>query len=267
MLLKHFKYRYQAPEPGDDGATGSAAPPADPPPPPPANTFSKEDVDAREAKMRRAYERKMRELEASHAKALADLEAKIETSSPTQPPSDGEGAGQLEIAQKRWERERQELQGKIESLNSNFEKEKQNRLNLQKERLLDDALASVGVSKENLMVARRYFEPDIQWDELDQEWMYRTNKGHMVPILDGVEEFIPDTLRPPKIARGGAGTQAGVPARVQRAQRELEQEKARLAELKNAVQKNPRDNSLLANWTTQKHKVAQMERNLSNSTK
>jgi len=233
-------------------------------------SYSEDEVNNREAKMRRSYERRMREMQAEFDKKIAGLEAKISTTPPPPPPSadsDSQDSGKIELLTRRWEQREKELQAQIDAQNTAMEQERKRRLELQRSRMLDDALLKAGVSEKNMKIARRYFGPDVVWDELDETFMFKTPSGNMVSIDDGVQEFLPDNLKPSKILRGGAGTHGGMPSsNATRSQRALDEAKAKLAEYKAAATKNP-NNALMSQFSKQKQIVARMERELRNATK
>lgn len=264
-MITFNKYRFFNAEEGDDAA-GASTGVADPPPPP-TKTFTQKELDEQAAKTRRAYDRKMRELEAAHAKALADKEAEFEALKSKVSSPDPTDAGNFEIAQKRWEREREELKNQIAQLQSKLENEEKTRLNLQKDRLIDDALTKAGIEEKHRVLARRFIEPQVAWDELDSTYMFKTDMNNLISIDEAVQEFLPDSVKPPKVRQGGAGTQAGIPARAQRIQREIEREKQILTKLEKAAQSRRSDNSAFTAWTQQKRKVADLEKQLSAAVK
>jgi len=256
-------------EDDDLNGGGVGAPPAPPvaavePPKPPVLTQA--EIDGREARMRKANDRKIRELEASHTKQLAEIKAQL-AARPNAPAPNAAEEGQLEIQQRRHERDMQEMRAQVEALQANSENERKLRMSLERDRLVDDALASAGVTEKNVKAARRYFMPDIEFDDLDQAWMFKNEKGNLLSIHDAVQEYLPDSLKPSKIARGGAGTQGGVPARQASAQRGLDEAKKELAQIEAQVSKRPNDNGLLTQYTRKKQQVRQLESDLKSATK
>ncbi len=255
-------------EESDLSGGGVGAPPAPPPAavePPAPGMLTQSEVDGREARMRKANDRKLREMEASHKKQIEEIKAQISSSAPPAPNASEEG--QLEIQQRRYERQLEDMRAQVEALQANTENERKLRMNLQRDRLVDDALAGAGVTEKNVKAARRYFMPDIEFDELDQAWMFKNEKGNLLSISDAVSEYLPDSLKPSKIARGGAGTQGGVPQRAQRAQRGLDEAKKELSDLQAKIAKNPNDNGLLTQFTRKKQQVRQLESDLKSATK
>ncbi len=260
-------YLYLAPEEGGEGGVAAAppVPPADPVEPTPV-TYTQAEVDGREARARRAHERKLRELEAEFKKKIDALEAKV-NAAPAPTPIDPTEEGKVEILQRRHERTIQELNERIAAQEAAVEAERQKRMDLQRDKLLDDALSNAGVASKNLKAARRFFLPDIVFDELDAKWMFQSPSGSLSDIEDAVQEYLPDSLKPSKIARGGAGTQGGIPARAARAQRSLDEAKQALAQMKADCAKRPNDNGLLTKFTRQKQLVQQLESDLKSATK
>jgi len=260
-IFGHNTYRYMQPESDDGSGSGGSTtvtPPA--PPAPPADTFTKAEVDNREAKMRRTFERKQREQEAAFQKQLDELKAKVNAPAPipATPAATGD-EGRLELLEARWAREREDLVNRIAAQEATASQEKKTRMDLQRDRQLDDALQTAGVAEKNFKLARRYFAPDIIWDELDQEWMFKSTTGNLLTIVDGVQEYLPENLKPSRIANGGAGTQSGLPGRALRAQRTLDEAKVKLQELHDAAMKNKTDNAALARFSAQKTLVRSLE--------
>lgn len=252
-----------------DDPAGAGAPPA-PPAPPPTKTYSQQEKDADEAKLRRKYEREAREAAQAAKEREAELEAKLNaptppappTPAPGTPPADPQAAGNLEIMEARWKREREEQQRQLDEVKELAEKEKQTRLNLQRDQLLDNALRQAGVQSKHMLQARRNFLPQIEWDKVDEKWMYRTQKGNLVEILDGVAEELPDNLKPSRMPNGGAGNTGGIPASKQAKHRELEAAKQTLAQLKEKHRLGGGKQSDLAAFTAQKRVVDSLERGL-----
>lgn len=265
-ILGNNRYLYLAPEDGEGGvAAAPPAPPADPVEPT-VVTYTQEQVDGREARARRAHERKLREIEAEFTKKIQALEAKVNAPLPpvlADPTEDGK----VEILTRRHQRTIEEMEARIAAQEQAVETERKKRMELERDRLLDDALSAAGVTEKNLKAARRFFLPDIEFDEIDAKWMIRTPSGALTDIADAVQEYLPDGLKPSKIARGGAGTQGGVPARAQRAQRALEEARQKLASLKADCAKRPNDNGILTHFTRQKQLVRQLESDFKSATK
>lgn len=253
-------------EAGPEGDSGSATTTA-PPPPPPARTFTQDDLDQAAAKQRRAYERNAREQQADFDRKLAEAQAKAGTQTTQTPTDDPTGAGLYEVEKARWERSQAELKAQIERLEGGLATERQTRKELERDRQLDEAMAAVGIPEKNFKLARRFFLPDIVWDEIDGAWLFKTPKDNLIGIRDGVEEFLPENLRPSRIRNGGAGTSGGLPAAAARTQRDLEQAKAALAQAEAALKKRPSDNALLTKFSTAKQKVKQLELDLAKSIK
>lgn len=270
MLLFGMTRLYM--EGAGDPPAGGGAPPA-PPAPPPAKTFTQQQKDADEAKLRRKYDRQLKEQQQALEKAQQEAEEARKklaardanplppTPNPTPDPNDP-NAGQLEILQKRFEREREEREREINALREQTEKERQTRLKLQRDQQLDQALREAGVQSKHMVQARRYFLPQIEWDKVDEKWAFRTLKGNIVDIVDGVSEELPDNLKPSRMPNGGAGNVNGTPAAQQQKARALKEAEALLAELKDKHRRGGGKQSDLAAFTAQKRVVDQLKRAL-----
>lgn len=272
------KHLYMSPDgdgAGGGGGTssGTATPPAPPAPAPPApKTYTQQEKDTDEAKLRRRYDREIKELKQTAAKQTASIEElKAQATNPlppsiTPPASDGSTEGRIELLEKRYARTEEELNTKIQAAQDAAEQEKQTRLRLQRDQKLDEALREAGVLGKHMIQARRYFLPQVEWDELEGEtggWVFRTRDKNFVPILDGVAEELPDNLKPSKMKHGGAGNMSGLPQHQQRKQRELEDAKKELAELKEVHRQRGGKNSDMMAFTKQKRLVEALERELS----
>lgn len=273
------KHLYMAPDDpaaggGGGGGANPPAPPA-PPEPPAAASYTQQQKDADEAKLRRRYEREIKATKKQLEEQAAELEAfkQREAANPLppsiQPPAPG-GAppadgGRLELLEKRFARTEQELNDRVKAAEEAAAKEKASRLGLQRDQLLDDAIRNAGVMSKHTTQARRYFLSQVEWDDLEGEhggWMFRTVKGNLVPIEDGVAEELPDNLKPSRMPHGGAGNTNGLPASKQRKTRELEEAKKKLSDLKLAYSRGGGKSSDMMAFTRQKGVVKQLEREL-----
>lgn len=261
---KHF---YCAPE---DDAAGSGSATSDaaiktPPAPPEVKdkTYTQKEKDADEAKLRRRYDREIKEQKQKIdqlTSSIEELKSKVDRS--THDPVDPVAAGQQEIEQRRYQREMEELRAQIAETKTAAETERQKRLELEKSQLLDNALLSAGVNEKHMLMARRYFAPQIVWDDLDQKWMFTTKNNNLVEIADGVQEELPDNLKPSALQRGGAGTNSGLPVHKQRKAKELEEAEKKLQDLKEAARRNGRDQTAFAAFTRQKRVVQLLQQEL-----
>lgn len=270
---------YMAPEgdgagAGGGGSTGTQDPPNPPAPPEPPKTYSQKEKDADEAKLRRRYDREIKELKKQleqQNEAIESLKKKPDPVPPsTNPSGDPTTDGRLELLEKRFARTEEELNEKIKAADQRAEAEKRTRLNLQRDQLLDEALRDAGVMGKHMTQARRFFLPQVEWDDLEGDnggWMFRTRNGNIVPIMDGVAEELPDNLKPSKMKHGGAGNTNGLPGQQQRKHRELEDAKKKLAELKEAHRRGGGKQSDMMAFTKQKKLVQALERELSTPNK
>jgi hypothetical protein len=259
-------------EENDPPGGGSGGPP--PPPAPPSDkTYSQKEKDKDEAALRRRYDREIKQLKVENEKLSAeitDIKEMLKSSPPPPPtppvpgapPADPHAAGQAELDQRRRDRELAEMNERISIAEKAAADEKQKRLELEKQQLLDDAIVSAGVTEKKMKMARRYFLPQVEWDDLDAKWMFRLSSGSLVEIADGVEAELPDSLKPSLLQQGGAGTQAGMPLQRQRKTKELEEAEAKLKTLKEAAAKNGRNHGALSQFTRQKRVVERLRNEL-----
>ena len=264
-MLKHLLDKsnvYMAPDGAEDGGGTTATAPVEETPTA-AKALTEAEVNKREAALRRKYERQIAELEKKNQTtdaALAEIKAQM-VAQPKEPePSDV--AGKLELVEKRWQRDREELQQRIAAAERKAEEERQRRLDMQREQALSDAIGGAGVTGGNAEVARRFFLPQVVWDEVDEGWVFKTRSGNHVSVQDGVLEEMPDTLKPSKLRNGGAGTSGGVPAARARKQKDLEDAEAELKRLLEAGSKQGGTQQVLVAYTQQKRKVEQLRREL-----
>lgn len=261
-MLKHLmRGVLMAPQSDDDegGTTTDEAPP----PPAGDGLVSRKEADAQAAKLRRSYERKLKEQEQRMEKLEKQLEEVRKAGAPPPPPiEDPTVAGQLELIQKKHEREREEMLHKIGLLEQDRDTERKQRRQVERDRQIDDALLLAGVADSAKVAAARYFLPNIEWDEVDACWMFKTRGGNLVSIAEGVAEEMPDFFKAPRTNRGGAGTTNGTPPRKAAVQKELETAQAKLKELQDTVKRQPQNNGALQSYNRHKRVVADLERKL-----
>ncbi len=274
----HFYYRrfFHAPDDGsDDGGGGSDdTPPADdsPPPDPKVKTFTEKDVNAREAALRRRYDREIKELKHKYSTRdteIEDLKSKIAAmegggnQDNSSEPRDTEG--RIELLEKRWARTEEDLNSKIKAAEKIAQEERERRLSLEREQLLRDALVAAGIDDKKKKAAERYFAPQIKWDTIDEAWAYETENGNLVPIVDGVSEELPDIFKPSKMKRGGSGSSTGSPGAKVRKHKELEIEEKKLAEIKRKVASSGGRSASMLEFTRQKRRVNELRAELGSS--
>lgn len=259
------KHLYMMPE-GDDSG-GGGAPPA-PPAPPEEQMISKAEADKQAAQQRRKHDRQMKEMQKKMEEQQAELEKLKSKPAPPTPPNGnpnptGDPAvdGKLEIMEAKFSRQIEDLQGQVQSANEAAEAERQKRLQLERQQLIDKALAEAGVVTKHLVQARRFFDPQIEWDQLEERWMFRTQSGNIVEIAEGVAAEMPDNLKSTKM-KGGAGTTAGMPAKKKAQHDALQAAKKRMTEIQAEMKKAGPKNHLLAQFSRAKNEVARLEKEL-----
>jgi len=258
----------------DDGAGGSGGdqgndPPPDPnPDPPPAKSFSEKEVNAREAQLRRRYDREIKELKQEREKqqqALTELKEELTQIHGNTPNGNGDdpldGDGRLKLLEQRFKRSEEELNKRIQEAEKKADDERQTRLNMERAQSLDKALEKADCKSKNMEMARRFFREQIVWDDVDSDWAFKLRTGELVPLPEGIDAELPDEWKVPK-NQGGAGTTGGVTTSSTRRQHALQQEEAKLKELKQACNMNPHDRSKLVAFTQQKRKVQALREGL-----
>jgi hypothetical protein len=262
---KHLYLEEEQDPTGAAGAGGTVTDPKPPADPEPADeSFSKKQVDQREAKLRRRYDREIRELK----QEMEALKTQAKTQEPPLDPQHdpnpepGDLAGRIELMEKRFTRREAELQEKIDQSRSLYEDERQKRLSVEKDRLLQDALTAAGVAEKNRLAAERYFRPQIIWDKVDEVWAFETKQKNVVPILDGVAEEMPDIFKPSKLAHGGAGTGQGAPAARNQLARELDAAEKELGALKDKAMRNQARGEFMRAFTLKKAEVEALRKRL-----
>jgi chromosome segregation ATPase len=164
--------------------------------------------------------------------------------------------GEIELLQKQYDRQISALQQSLDQEKQARERAELARKQGERDRLLDEALTSARCL--DMKAGRRFFGPQIEWDDLDQKWMFKTEKGNLVEIADGVAEEMPDYLKPPVMGSGGSGSQSGSP-RVAAKRAELEKLRKDLESAKRKVSQSPNDNTLVLTVTQLKKKIQQLE--------
>lgn len=238
MLFKHlypYSRFFHAP---DDDAGGGGGGPDDPPSPP--KTYSEDEFNSHSKKQRERYERELKKKE-KERQALQERFDKLEEQfkqfsggaddPPPMPPTptgnngpttysgqpggnlaEEQLRGALELERKKRERELAELSGQVDSLKAAAEGERKKRLEVERNRLLDEALRAAGVADKAFDVARDHFVKKITHDELSDDpeaWYYRTKEEGIVSIAEGVSEEMPDFLRAPATTKTGSGMPNG----------------------------------------------------------
>lgn len=226
----------------------------DPPPPPPQETFTPSDM----AQMRRKYEREMlkrdKELEEQKRK-IEELTSKVSGNSNPEPSTPSTEGGKVELLEKRIRDQQTKYEEQLAQVNAEKEKVLLELRNSNKNHQLQQALNGKVV---DMTGAIRYFRDNIVWDELEERHFYKTSKGNLTEIKDGIEAEMPDWLRLSKANQGGSGSGGSTPRGKVQHQRDLEAAKKKLEELQVAARKDPSDANLLS-YQRQKRAVARLE--------
>jgi hypothetical protein len=232
---------------GGDGGAGDAR-------------FTQADVDRMIVDRVKAKDRALKEHEKNLEKLkteLADVKAKLETPTPsggTVP--DPTKQGEIEILERKYQRQLDELNAKLTNVDKDREAEKARRMKTEKDKELGDALTAVQC--QDTVMGRRYFDPQIEWDTVEEKWMYRTKSGNLVNILDGVTDELPNSLKPPSMQGGGSGSGGTPPKRLAK-KAELEAAKVKLTAMEKAARESRANAGLVAQWNTQKKIVQKLE--------
>lgn len=224
--------------------------PVDPPVPP--KQVSQDDINRIMAKERRHFEKKLQEIRDQHEKEMLSLKEKQKED----PPAPDDLRGQMELMERKHKREVEGLTTRQQELEKTLAAEKQRRLETERDRELSEALSVVGCIDGT--AGRRYFLPEIEFDEESTKWMYRTAKGNLVSIADGVAEAMPPYLRPAKLDGGGSGSSKGGSTKATRA-KQLEEAKRKLADLYDTTRKSGAKQSDINAYTQQKRLVQRLE--------
>lgn len=236
-------------------------------------TFTQADVDKlvqdRLARDRRQHEKdtkEMRDLIEALKAEIADLKKPSIPPAPTPAPApiaNPELEGQLKILERKFEGQLGGLKTELESERKKGAEERKRRLELERDRELDKALTDQNCI--DLEAGRRYFLPQIDYDETDATWMFNLKAGGSVRIAQGVEAELPSYLKAATINRGGSGVtgmgrskKADLQTQLESARKELEvldanaRRTGRDADLAKAHQQRRRVQALEREFTTAK---------------
>jgi len=255
--------------PDDGGGSGGGnTPPNDDPPAEKIYTEAehKEKVEAaikgRLQKASRELAAKVKEAEASAARVaelekeildLRDLIAKGEGGKP-----DEKHKGEIELLTKKFEKQVAELEKKLDTeKNARLKAEDQQRL-AERNRLLNEALSEAHCK--DMKAGLRYFLPQIEWDENEKHWYFRTTSDNVVEIKEGVNEEMPDYWKPASIA--GSGNGSGGSPRLAAKRTELDKAKKELEEATAKVKRSGPIDSLLVAVSMAQKKIKKLEMEL-----
>lgn len=169
--------------------------------------------------------------------------------------TDEKSQGRIEMLQKQYDRDMKQVRSELETERKARESAEAARKQGDRERALDEALQSSGCR--DMKAGRRYFSPQIKWDDFEAKWMFETDGGNTVEIDQGVSEEMPDYLKPPSM-NGGAGSQSGSPKAAAK-RSELEKAQKDLKAAITAAQSNHMDNASLARVNQLRRTVKQLE--------
>jgi hypothetical protein len=270
----------------DDGAPAGGTALADPPDgvepepsddTPPEATYTKADVERmalqrvkRLTKDAQAKDKKIEALEEELKKLSEQITEKL--NEPSIPPVVG-GAGdeseaELRRQQGHWEVQRtrfestvKDLQGKLGIAEKELIKVKQERMNMERDLEIDKALSSPSVQCIDVDNARILVRDRVEYDQTEEEWIFRTKSGNILPVKEGIEAELPDYLRPSNLRQGGSGATSGGPkASAQR--RKLDDKRKELSSVTEQIKKAPRNNDLLVRASKLRREVAALEKSI-----
>ena len=219
------------------------------------------EVNSREKKLRESYERKLKrakkEQEKSaekHETQINELKAQLEdlqkgqSADPVEEPEEAaeekkqedDLQKRLQLLEERSKRKEDQLQKQIQKIQEEADRkvqeaqsqaeERERKLReTEMERQLESAIAKVGVIDRKM--AYRFFKPQVEWDELESQWAYKTESGDLVPIEEGVASECPPSLKSTSLKSGAGSHQTSPPAEKSSTDKQIEEKKKQIAEL------------------------------------
>lgn len=163
--------------------------------------------------------------------------------------------GQLEILQKQYDRELKQLRSELDVEKKAREQAEKARRDGERAQALDAALTTARCK--DMKAGRRYFDPQIIWDEVEAKWMFQTDSNNIVDIAVGVAEEMPDYLKPPAMS-GGSGSQSGSP-KVQAQRKEIQRLEKELEEAQKAAHASHMDTQSVAKASMLRRKLKQLQ--------
>lgn len=151
--------------------------------------------------------------------------------------------GKIEVIRDGFNKQYSELKTRFEESQKALEEEHKRRLEVERDRQLSDALQAAGC-RDNVG-GRRYFVPDIEFDDDSKTWMLRTQQGNLVSIADGVQAGLPDYLKDPATVGGGSGASGGT-VKAATSQKQLELLDKEIQTLQKEMETSPNSDSLAA---------------------
>jgi hypothetical protein len=226
--------------------------------------FTQEEVNSLLAKNKRNLQQENRALKERLEKTdltLSEIKAEMEKSK--NPPDEEQVPdtleGKIELMEKRHQRALEEYQKKLDNLEAEKTQERTKRLEKERDTEILNALQEAGCIDHT--GGMRYALPQVEWDNTEQKWIFKTKSGNFVSILDGVTEELPDYLKSPQMNSGGSGIGSGSP-RKQAKIRELDDAKKKLEGFQQQAEKSGRSDHIQL-YRQQKKVVAQLEASLS----
>lgn len=194
-----------------------------------------------------SFQSQMQELQTRLEETEAQLAKKVE--------DDPELKGQLEVQQRRYEREMSEIK-------KTLEEEKQARIAAQEkakqtQRDIKFKSSLVKAGTIDVEAAFKIMIDSVVFDDVDEDWRFKTPEGNILSLDEGAAEFLPEYLKPAAARQGGSGTRTGSPRQRQLVS-ELENEKKKLEAMRAEVIRNPTNNMALSQYGLQKKKVQEL---------
>lgn len=215
-------------------------------------TLTKEEVDAREKKLRQSYQKREKKLKAESQASqtkLQELESKLAAfeeqlaaanTPPEEPEAKTEEDKRLQAVQARLDKIQAaneariaEMQKKLEDAERREQEAAEARRVADRDQKLVKAIADVGTT--NMKFAKAGLLPQISWDDVSDTWVYETEDGEVVSIEEGVQRELPEHLRAAKVRSGVGTSQSGGNQPKKATQRKLEAAEAELAEMKRKI--------------------------------
>lgn len=230
---------------------------------PPANqpsstAFTQEDVNRLMNTHKKALKAELDEVKKQIAAKDQELAALRQRMEPQPLPDDLKG--QLELLQKKHDRQMELLEKQLNEERKNREAEYQKRLDAERDRLLEAALAKAQCI--DTEVGYRAFLPQCFYDADEQRWLFRLKSSNVVSIEAGIAEELPPYLKRPQAAGRGSGsyTSSATP-KAEAKKQALVDAKAREAKAKAIAQSSNRESDRVA-WREAFKEVQRLEKEL-----
>lgn len=247
---------------------------------PASKTFSEEEVNKREAALRKSVERKLAKAAKKREQELQaqinELQTKMLSSIGQPDDEDGEDEedqapsgkvppwqAELKKLERKQERELRAKEERLERLQQELEAEKLQRRELLRQKLLDDGIAAAGGAVDR-RGALRYFKDQIFWDDDEGEWLYRSDDGDTLDVVDGITRDMPDWLKPSKLRGSGSGTnKSTAPSGKTKTKTQLEAAEAELLLLEKAAKADGNASGpAVERWWAKKREIKRLKNEL-----